>query len=156
MRVCREHMALGVVDRHGEKCTICDTRGLCQVIRSMLRPVFHWFRCIHFVIRPEECRLLPEYITYISMEDMPYFDQCAACYSASYTSILHISWRYNLSSTRVKLSCLLKMTLHRATAHQRYRCLAHSFKCPSSKRAEQLFFAVAIKPKPLLRHIRLI
>ena len=43
-------LAVGAVDRHGQqKCTICDARGPCQRNRSVLKPVFRWFRQIHCV-----------------------------------------------------------------------------------------------------------
>ena len=38
IRMSREHMAhkVGVVERHGQKCTICDACDSCQMIRSIL------------------------------------------------------------------------------------------------------------------------
>ena len=47
--------AVGTVDRHGhQKGTICDTCGLCQRNRSILKPIFcqfRWILCAYMSLR---------------------------------------------------------------------------------------------------------
>ena len=80
------------------------------------------------------------HFTYIYMEIMLYFDPRVPHCGASYTDTMNISWKYDLSSTWGKLSCLLKVTLRKATGHQRQPFLMHSFRYFSNKKVEIAVF----------------
>ena len=90
------------------------------------------------------------HFTYICMEIMPYFDPRASCSGASYTYIMNISYKYDLSSTRGKLPCLLEMTLRGATTCQRQPFLMHSFRYFSNKKVEIAVFCLGYQTRSMV------
>ena len=90
------------------------------------------------------------HFTYICMEIMPYFDPRASCSGASYTYIMNISYKYDLSSTRGKLPRLLEMTLRGATACQRKPFLMHSFRYFSNKKVEIAVFCLGYQTRSMV------